>query len=101
MRAPLLLALGLLAAACARTIVPLDVAEQQCANEALRVTGPRTTGGISLGMGAGSGGFSSTDLAIGISTDLSGAPRDPEAFYASCVLRRSGHPPSRPLFDRG
>ena len=95
-----LLLLGLLAAGCAPALVPVDVAERQCADQVLaQAARPRTTGAVGFGMATGSGG-TSTGVSLGVSTDLS-QPRDPEAAFASCVARRSGQPPTRPLFDRG
>lgn len=94
---PLLLLAAL--AACAPTVLPVEVAERQCAAE---VTAPPrgTTASGGLGVGFG-GGHTTTSVGLGISTDLSRPPRDPEAAFAACVQRRSGQPPTRPLFDRG
>ena len=97
MRRLLLLVVAL--GACAPTVLPVEVAERQCADEVTRPRGgTTTTGGIGIGFG---GGGTSTSVGLGVSTDLSRPPADPEAAFAACVQRRSGQPPTRPLFDRG
>ena len=94
-----LLLLAAMAAGCAPAVLPVEVAERQCANEVMAPSrGTTASGGVGIGFG---GGGTSTSVGLGVSTDLSRPPRDPEAAFAACVQRRSGQPPTRPLFDRG
>ncbi len=86
--ASLLLAL----AACGH--MSLDRAEQSCFQDARLAAGPRgeiAVGTTSRGPRAKGEITISTDYLFG---------RDPAAVYASCVQRRAGQPPSRPLYDR-
>ena len=91
MRAALLLALPLLAAACAQgPLSPLDAA-RVCEERARAAQAP--TGAVSVGASSRSG--LSTGVSIGVTGDyLRG--RDPYAVYEDCVLARSGQPPVRP-----
>ena len=77
--------------------IPLAQAERACMEDAYLATAPRGSVGVGVGSGGGDdfvfGGFEmrvSSDYIMG---------RDPAEVYASCVQRRSGYPPSRPLYD--
>ncbi len=73
----------------------LAEAERQCFERARLAQQPR--GEVSVGVGSGGrvgGGFEMT-----VSSDyLTG--RDPAAVYDTCVMSKSGEPPSRPLYSR-
>ncbi len=90
--APLLLAAGLLAACGPMTLAE---AERQCFERARLAQQPR--GEVSVGVGSGGkavGGFElnvTSDYLLG---------RDPAAVYETCVVSKSGEPPSRPLYAR-
>lgn len=76
---------------------PMSVAEaeQQCFERARLAQQPR--GEISVGVG--SDGSTAAGLELNVSSDfLTG--RDPSAVYESCVMSKSGEPPSRPLYAR-
>ena len=89
-----LLALGPVAlAACGP--VPLEQAERICMEDADLATGPRG----SVGVGVGSGGRTFGSFEMSVSSDYV-MGRDPADVYATCVQRRSGQPPSRPLYER-
>lgn len=87
-----LLVLLPLLAACG----PMSVAEaeRQCFDRARLAQQPR--GEVSVGVGSGgkaAGGFSlevSSDYLMG---------RDPAAVFETCVMQKSGEPPSRPLYQ--
>ncbi|GAB4384330.1 hypothetical protein [Albidovulum sp.] len=92
MRGPLLAFIAAAVPACG----PMSVerAEEACFDRARLAAGPR---GL-VAMGAGSGGAQGK-VALEISSDyLQG--RDPAAIYETCVYRKSGLPPRRPLYDR-
>jgi hypothetical protein len=82
----------LLLAACAP--IPVERAEQMCLNDARLATGPRGT----LGVGVSTDGPRAT-LDVTVSSDYL-AGRDPAQVFAACVRRRSGQPPTRPLYDQ-
>lgn len=86
------LALPLMLAACA----PLTVqqAEEICAERARQAQAP----GGTLGLGAGSGGVYG-ELELNVTSDyLMG--RDPLVVYDDCVRKKTGQPPTRPLYFR-
>ncbi len=68
-----------------------ELAAQRCEDRARAAQGP--TGGLTVGVNSNTGGFARAE--IGVSSDfLQG--RDPNAVYASCVLRMTGEAPIRP-----
>ncbi len=75
--------------------ITLAEAERQCFERARLAQQPR--GEVSVGVGSGGravGGFDvnvSSDFLLG---------RDPSAVYETCVVSKSGEPPSRPLHAR-
>jgi hypothetical protein len=75
--------------------ITLEQAERQCFERARLAQQPR--GEVSVGMnsdGKAAGGFElnvSSDYLLG---------RDPAAVYETCVMSKSGEPPSRPLYAR-
>jgi hypothetical protein len=91
--APLaILGLGLLAACGPVTVAE---AERQCFERARLAQQPRGT----VEVGIGSNGQATGGLEVNLSSDyLLG--RDPAAVYETCVLSKSGEPPSRPLYAR-
>lgn len=90
--APLLLVSGLLVA-CGP--ITLAEAERQCFERARLAQKPR--GEVSVGVG--SGGRAVGEIDLNVSSDyLLG--RDPAAVYETCVVSKSGEPPSRPLYAR-
>ena len=78
-------------AACAP--LPLEVAEQQCLEQARAAMGP--TGSATVIMD--NRGHVSTGITLGISSDyLLG--RDPQQVYEECVYRLSGQMPTVKLY---
>jgi hypothetical protein len=73
--------------------IPLTRAEDQCVEEARLAKSPRGE----IGVGVGSGGGRAVGE-ITISSDFL-LGKDPVAVYDSCVVRRSGQMPSRPLLS--
>ncbi len=72
----------------------VDRAEDACFERARLAAGPR---GL-IAVGAGTGGAASK-VRIDLSSEwLQG--KDPAALYNSCVYRKSGQFPRRPLYDR-
>jgi hypothetical protein len=87
------LALLLVLAACGPMTVP--EAERQCFERARLAQQPRGA----LTLGASSDGRKSAGLEVHVSSDyLMG--NDPSAVYESCVMAKTGQPPSRPLYMR-
>ncbi|MGB3316578.1 MAG: hypothetical protein WBB85_19435 [Albidovulum sp.] len=86
------LAAAVLLAACG----PMSVerAEEACYERARLAAGPRGM----VAVGAGSGGPASKVRLTVSSEWLQG--KDPAALYNSCVYKKSGQPPRRPLYDR-
>ena len=84
-------------AACAP--LPLESAERVCLDDARAATGPE--GKIAVGVGNSSRYGSGTydGFEVSVSSDYI-MGRDPSEVYAACVQRRSGQPPSRPLYDQ-
>lgn len=69
-------------------------AERQCYERARLAQQPR--GEVSVGVG--SGGRRAAGVEVEISSDyLLG--RDPSAVFESCVMQKTGEPPSRPLYQ--
>ncbi len=91
-----LVPLALLLAACAP--LPVHVAEERCLQTAREARAPTGTAGIGIVSGP-SGTRPRGDLELNISSDwLMG--KDPSAVYETCVMAKSGEPPSRPLYAR-
>lgn len=72
--------------------IPVSVAERQCAERARLAQQPRGE----LAIGVGSGGRTSTEFSVEVSSDFL-AGRDPAAVYDACVRQRSGLAPTRPF----
>ncbi len=72
----------------------MQQAEEQCFLSARQAVNPLAGSKV----GVGSDGFTG-DLQLTVSSDFIQG-RDPSALYESCVFRKSGQPPSRPLYDR-
>lgn len=91
--APLLVAL----AACGP--VPVEQAERACLRDAELAQRPR--GSVTMGVGAGSGGWSGGfgRVELDVSSDYI-MGRDPSAVFNRCVVNRSGQMPTRPLVDQ-
>ncbi len=70
-------------------------AERQCFERARLAQQPRGT----LGVGVGSGGHADGSIELAVSSDFL-LGRDPSAIYETCVMARTGEPPSRPLYAR-
>lgn len=92
MRRALLPVLALIAACGPMTVAQ---AERECYDRARLAQKPRG----SVQIGGTSGGNLAGGLDLEISTDyLMG--KDPSVVYETCVMAKSGAPPSRPLYDR-
>ena len=87
------LALVLLLAACGP--MTLAEAERQCFERARLAKQPR--GEVSVGVGTG--GRAAAGFELNVSSDYI-MGRDPSAVYETCVMSKSGEPPSRPLYAR-
>ena len=90
---PLAPPLALLLAACG----PMSVqqAERDCFARARLAEQPRgmvKVGGTSAGKAVGR-------LSLQVSSDYI-LGKDPSAIYETCVMSKSGKPPTRPLYDR-
>lgn len=70
-------------------------AERQCFERARLAQQPRGT----LGVGVGSGGHAAGSVELAVSSDFL-LGRDPAAIYETCVMAKTGEPPSRPLYAR-
>jgi hypothetical protein len=90
--APLLLVAGLLAG-CGP--ITLAEAERQCFERARLAQQPRGE----VAVGVGSGGRAVGGIELNVSSDFL-LGRDPAAVYETCVVSKSGEPPSRPLYAR-
>lgn len=90
-------ALALIAVALVVACGPMAVerAERECFQRARLAASPRG----SVAVGVGSGGHTSAGLSVSISSDYIQG-RDPSDVYNSCVVQKSGLPPSRPLYTR-
>lgn len=75
--------------------ITLAEAERQCFERARLAKQPR--GEISVG--ASSDGRTAAGLELNVSSDFL-LGRDPSAVYESCVMQKTGEPPSRPLYMR-
>jgi hypothetical protein len=75
--------------------VSVEQAERQCFERALLAQKPR--GEVALGVTSDRGAVGRLELTIG-SDYLQG--RDPAVVYETCVMSKSGAPPSRPLYAR-
>jgi hypothetical protein len=75
---------------------PMTVAqaERQCFERARLAAHPR--GKVAIGTGSGGGVRFKGEISVS-SDFLQG--RDPSAIYDSCVVQKSGQPPSRPLYS--
>lgn len=69
-----------------------DLAAKQCEEQARSAAGP--TGQI--GIGVNSDGRATNSIEIGISSDFL-IGKDPQQVYESCVRRKTGEAPIRPL----
>jgi hypothetical protein len=75
--------------------VSVQQAERECFNRARLAEQPRGE----IGIGIGSDGTARGVFDVTVSADyLSG--KDPSVVYETCVLSKSGQPPTRPLYDR-
>lgn len=75
--------------------ITVEQAERQCFESARLAQQPRGE----VGIGIGSNGKAAGSLELEVSGDyLMG--RDPAAVYETCVMAKSGEPPSRPLYAR-
>ena len=75
--------------------ISLAEAERQCFERARLAQQPR--GEVTIGVGSGG------RRAAGVEVEISGdylMGRDPAAVYETCVMSKSGEPPSRPLYAR-
>lgn len=84
-------------AACAP--LPLESAERVCLDDARAATGPEGKIGVGVGTGGRHGTQTFGRFEVSVSSDYI-MGRDPSEVYAACVQRRSGQPPSRPLYDQ-
>lgn len=91
-RPAFLLSLGLLAACGPMTLAE---AERQCFERARLAQSPR--GEVSVGVT--SAGKAAGGVELNVSSDYI-LGRDPSAVYETCVMSKSGEPPSRPLYAR-
>ena len=92
MRRIILLA-GVLLSACGP--ISVQEAERQCFERARLAQQPRGE----IGVGVGSNGRAAAGIELNISSDYI-MGRDPAAVYETCVISKSGEPPSRPLYAR-
>ena len=83
----------LLLAACGP--ITLAEAKRQCFDRARLAQQPR--GEVAVGVGSGGRAVGAFELEV-TSDFLTG--RDPSAVYETCVVAKSGEPPSRPLYAR-
>jgi hypothetical protein len=73
----------------------LQEAERQCFERARLAQQPR--GEVAIGVGTGGRAVGAFEVEV-TSDFIRG--RDPVAVYETCVMSKSGQPPSRPLYDR-
>jgi hypothetical protein len=82
-------------ALCACGPVSVQQAERECFQQARLAAAPRGE----IAVGVDSNGNVGGEFELNVSSDyLQG--KDPAAVYDSCVVRRSGELPTRPLYDR-
>jgi hypothetical protein len=75
--------------------ISVQEAERQCFERARLAQQPRGE----VAVGVGSNGKTSAGLELTVTSDfLTG--KDPSQVYDSCVMAKSGEPPSRPLYAR-
>ena len=89
------LAIGAMIALGACGPMSLERAEEVCFERARLAQQPR--GEINIGASTGGGPYVGGEVTI-TSDYIQG--RDPSALYDACVYRKSGEPPSRPLYAR-
>ena len=82
----------LLLAACGP--IPVAEAERQCYDRARLAQQPRGE----VAVGVNSNGKAAGAVELSISSDFL-LGKDPSAVYDSCVMAKSGQPPSRRLYD--
>ncbi len=82
-----------LLAACGPMTV--QQAERECFERARLAAAPRGT----VSVGVGSGGKTAGGVELSVSSDYI-LGKDPSAVYETCVMSKSGAPPSRPLYQR-
>lgn len=75
--------------------MPVTQAERICLDDARAARAPQGE----LGLGVGSGGFRGAHLSIGVSSDFI-TGRDPSEVFNTCVMRRAGQMPTRPLYEQ-
>ncbi|MFD1797486.1 hypothetical protein FQV27_11990 [Paracoccus aurantiacus] len=75
--------------------IPVEQAERICMDDAYHAVAPRGT----VGVGVGSGGRAYGSVELSVTSDYV-MGRDPAQVYAQCVQRRSGQPPSQPLYSQ-
>ncbi len=92
----------LMAAACAPTNLPMDLAEAQCMQYA-----SGGGGGVTVGMSVGTGSWNSggwgggSGVGVGMTAVTTLPPSQGMAqVYANCVQRRTGLPPVTPFDQR-
>jgi hypothetical protein len=93
MRSLVAVALFPLLAACGP--VSMAEAERQCFERARLAQQPRGE----LSIGATSEGRTVTAIELDVSSDYL-LRKDPSAVYETCVMSKTGEPPSRPLYMR-
>lgn len=74
--------------------IPVAEAERQCFDRARLAQQPRG----SVAVGVNSDGKTAGALELSISSDYI-MGKDPSAVFDSCVMAKSGEPPSRALYD--
>jgi hypothetical protein len=87
------LALVALLAGCGPMTV--QQAERECFDRARLAQAPRGM----VKVGTTSEGKAAGGLSLSVSTDYV-LGKDPSAVYETCVMAKSGEPPSRPLYER-
>ncbi|MFV0292470.1 MAG: hypothetical protein ACK5II_04325 [Paracoccus sp. (in: a-proteobacteria)] len=78
--------------------IPLADAERVCLEDADAATGPKGRVGVGVAS-SGDGFYPAGRFEVSVSSDYIRG-RDPAEVFAACVQRRSGQPPSRPLYDQ-
>ena len=73
----------------------METAERQCFERARLAERPRGE----IAVGATSDGRRGAGVTLDISSDFL-LGKDPSAVYESCVMSKTGQPPSRPLYMR-
>lgn len=78
--------------------VPVAQAERACLDDARAATGPRSEVGVGVATD-GDRVWTGAGFEVSLSSDYV-MGRDPSDVFNSCVMRRSGQPPTRPLSDQ-